>query len=105
MYIPEIIYIIYVHAVHVGLHARARARMHVHVHVRVICRTKMAGAVIVCMFLAASSCLLPAVRAQEQLQVHIVPHTHDDVGWLKTVDEYFYGGERAEYIGIACRPI
>ncbi len=27
----------------------------------------------------------------EQLQVHIVAHTHDDVGWLKTQDEYFSG--------------
>ena len=23
--------------------------------------------------------------------VHLVPHSHDDVGWLHTIDGYFYG--------------
>ncbi|CAK7293605.1 Lysosomal alpha-mannosidase [Vulpes lagopus] len=27
----------------------------------------------------------------DMVNVHLVAHTHDDVGWLKTVDQYFYG--------------
>lgn len=27
----------------------------------------------------------------EKLTVHFICHTHDDVGWLKTVDEYYSG--------------
>jgi len=45
-----------------------------------------------------TSCLVflaLALTAAAKLNVHVIPHTHDDVGWLKTVDQYFYGANNS----------
>eukprot|EP00179_Madagascaria_erythrocladioides_P005108 CAMPEP_0198309554 /NCGR_PEP_ID=MMETSP1450-20131203/1914_1 /TAXON_ID=753684 ORGANISM="Madagascaria erythrocladiodes, Strain CCMP3234" /NCGR_SAMPLE_ID=MMETSP1450 /ASSEMBLY_ACC=CAM_ASM_001115 /LENGTH=981 /DNA_ID=CAMNT_0044012317 /DNA_START=93 /DNA_END=3038 /DNA_ORIENTATION=- len=36
-----------------------------------------------------------AAQNNEMLDVHVIAHTHDDVGWLKTVDQYYYGANNS----------
>ncbi|KAH9608357.1 hypothetical protein KSS87_017812 [Heliosperma pusillum] len=38
---------------------------------------------------------------KDKLNVHLVPHSHDDVGWLRTVDQYFVGSNSTSIQG-AC---
>lgn len=38
-------------------------------------------------------CLFATCGAQP-LRIHLVAHSHDDAGWLKTVDQYYTGSEQ-----------
>eukprot|EP01032_Pedospumella_encystans_P011646 gene11646-13532_t len=45
--------------------------------------------------LAASA----AAKAEDdKLQVHLIMHTHDDPGWLKTADQYYTGANASVYL-------
>lgn len=36
-----------------------------------------------------------AGTVEGKLNVHLVPHSHDDVGWLKTIDQYYVGSNNS----------
>jgi len=39
--------------------------------------------------------LLLCLSTQAFINVHIVPHTHDDLGFVKTLDDYYYGTDQS----------
>ena len=35
------------------------------------------------------------VNADEKITIRMIPHSHDDIGWLKTIDQYYINSEKS----------
>lgn len=56
-------------------------------------RCLLSVALIVCSTIFCNDALLLTSAAEptgEKIKVHVVAHTHDDIGWLETIDQYYY---------------
>ena len=54
--------------------------------------------ILILLWLQSISCYIYGKKPfNSTLTVHLIPHSHDDVGWVKTKETYFYGQVSAIY--------
>ena len=52
-------------------------------------------------FIGMIAFMADTVHAAPTITVHLVPHAHLDMGWLKTVDQYYYGAnDTVQHAGV-----
>jgi hypothetical protein len=78
---------------------------------RLRCRLPPSATALPCIFTSSDSKMLAlllglalccaavcAVHTDDKLQVHLIMHSHDDPGWLKTADQYYTGANASIYL-------
>jgi lysosomal alpha-mannosidase len=62
---------------------------HLEIYALAIASTLAAIVCFIIFYHPETECSISHPNSGKPLMIHVVPHTHDDVGWRSTIDEYY----------------